>query len=164
MAGTVVTERAFELLTTLGKQGITLAVAESLTGGALSSALVDVPGASRSFVGGAVTYATASKNHVLGVDPRLLKAHGPVHPEVAVQMAAGVARLFEADCAIATTGVAGPGDNPDGPAGRVFVAFVRGEASAVRALNLAGGRHDVRVGAVLNALQLAQDVLAPEPS
>src|SRR5699024_1528916 len=106
----------------LGGAGATLAVAESLTGGLLGAELVAVPGTSAVLRGGALTYATDSKASVLGVDPELLTAHGPVHPQVAVQMADGARSLFEADVALATTGVAGPGPADGHPAGTFYVA------------------------------------------
>lgn len=77
----------------LRRRGLTLAVAESLTGGALSAALVSVPGASAVLRGAVVAYATPVKASLLGVDPGLLAAHGPVDPEVARQMARGVRPL-----------------------------------------------------------------------
>lgn len=97
------------------ERGLKLAVAESLTGGLLSDALVSVPGTSAVFTGAVVSYHTEVKRRLLGVDGLLLDEHGPVHPEVAKQMAAGV-RLAcgvgeQTEIGIATTGVAGP--DPD---------------------------------------------------
>lgn len=115
---------AAQLVQRLGQVGMTVATAESLTGGLLSSAIVDVPGASTVFRGGVVSYATDVKKKVLGVASDLLKSGGPVQGEVAEQMAEGVANLIGADLAIATTGVAGPGDSPDGPQGLVFIGAV----------------------------------------
>src|ERR671933_205540 len=81
---------AAELVATLRARGQTLAVAESLTGGALAASVVDVPGASAVLRGAVVAYATDLKHRLLGVDGDLLAAQGPVHPEVARQMADGV--------------------------------------------------------------------------
>jgi nicotinamide-nucleotide amidase len=106
----------------LSEHGQSVAVAESLTGGMLCSALIDVPGASVVVRGGVVAYATDLKHRLLGVDAGLLSANGPVDPDVAAQMAHGVRELLGADWGMATTGVAGP-DPQDGiPAGTVYIA------------------------------------------
>ena len=110
------------LVFALGEHGQTVAVAESLTGGMLCSALVEVPGASAVVRGGVVAYATELKHRLLGVDAGLLAAHGPVDPEVAAQMAHGVRELLGADWGLATTGVAGPGPQDGIAAGTVYVA------------------------------------------
>jgi nicotinamide-nucleotide amidase len=113
---------AARLVFALSEHGQTVAVAESLTGGMLCSALVDVPGASAVVRGGVVSYATDLKHRLLGVDAGLLAANGPVDPDVAAQMAHGVRERLGADWGVATTGVAGP-DPQDGiPAGTVYVA------------------------------------------
>ncbi|GAA5012016.1 hypothetical protein GCM10025734_57140 [Kitasatospora paranensis] len=107
----------------LRAQGATVAVAESLTGGLLAAALVDVPGASATFRGSVTAYATELKASVLGVDEGLLAVHGPVHPVVARQMADGVRRLLGATYGLATTGVAGPEAQDGLPVGTVHVGF-----------------------------------------
>jgi len=142
----------------LGGAGATLAVAESLTGGLLGAELVAVPGTSAVLRGGALTYATDSKASVLGVDQELLTAHGPVHPQVAVQMADGARLLFEADVALATTGVAGPGPADGHPAGTFYVACTGvGRSPAVRGHLVAGSRAAIRSAAVQVALALLLD-------
>ena len=144
-----------ELIARLRNSGLTLAVAESLTGGLLGAELVAVPGASAVFCGGALTYATDSKARVLGVDSALLAAHGPVHPQVAVQMADGARSLFAADLALATTGVAGPGPADGHAAGTLYVACTgEGRRPQVRRYVLAGDRPAVRAAAVQLALAL----------
>nr|WP_203643699.1 CinA family protein [Streptomyces sp. SID14478] len=105
-------------------RGETLAVAESLTGGLVAAELVAVPGASKAFRGSVTAYATELKHRLLAVDAGLLAAHGPVHPEVALQMAAGVRDALGADWGIATTGVAGPEPQDGQPVGTVYVAAV----------------------------------------
>jgi nicotinamide-nucleotide amidase len=114
-------------LDALRRRGWTLAVAESLTGGALADAFVRVPGASAVLVGAVVAYATPLKASVLGVDRGLLDREGPVHPDVAAQMADGVRVALAvdgrpADAGIATTGVAGPEPQGGRPPGTVYVA------------------------------------------
>jgi nicotinamide-nucleotide amidase len=148
---------AENLLTALGARGLTLAVAESLTGGLLADALVRVPGASAVFRGGIVAYATDLKTTLLGVDAALLAAQGAVHPEVARQMAEGVRRVCSADVGLATTGVAGP-DAQDGHApGEVFVAVATGAGTVVVPLVLPGGRGEIRAAAVEAVLDIAGD-------
>ena len=151
---------ARELLGLLAERGWSLATAESLTGGLVSSAIVDVPGASARLRGGVVAYDTRAKASLLGVDPDLLAAHGPVHADVALQMAAGVRRALRldgipADVGLATTGIAGP-DSPDGrPVGTVYVAVET--PAGVRAVHevFAGDREAVRQAAVRAVLRLA---------
>lgn len=155
------TPDARPVVAALTASGQTLAVAESLTGGALAAAVVDVPGASRCFRGAVVAYATDLKAELLGVDPDLLARHGAVHPEVALQMARGARERLGATWGLATTGVAGPdaqdGRPPgtfhvavDGPGGAEVVS-VEPEASAGAA---AGDRAAVRLAASRAALGL----------
>lgn len=102
---------------------LTIAAAESLTGGQLAAALTAVPGASAVFRGSVTAYATDLKASVLGVDAVLLASSGAVHPEVARQMAQGARRVCRADLGLATTGVAGPEPQDGRPVGTVFVAL-----------------------------------------
>ena len=144
---------AAEVVRRLAAAGATLGVAESLTGGALTAAVVDVPGASAVLRGGVVAYATDLKGSVLGVPPGLLRDHGAVHPAVAEAMAAGVARLLGATWGVATTGVAGPAEQDGQAVGTVHVA-VSGPVVRVASLRVPGGRPEVRAGAGRAALQL----------
>src|SRR6476646_10184208 len=113
---------AESLIAVLGRRGLTVASAESLTGGLVCAALTDVPGASAVVRGSVVAYATELKAQVLGVDPELLASGGAVQAEVARQMATGVCRVLGADIGVATTGVAGPDPQDGHPVGTVFVA------------------------------------------
>jgi nicotinamide-nucleotide amidase len=143
------------VLRLLSGRGETVAAAESLTGGALAAALVDVPGASSAFVGAVVAYSSELKERLLDVPPALL-AGGAVHPDVAGAMAAGVRRRAGSTWGVATTGVAGP-DHQDGqPPGTVFVAVAgpRADQPTVRALTLRGDRAVVRSLSVTHALDL----------
>ena len=143
----------------LRREGLTVAIAESLTGGLVAAALVDQPGASAVLRGGIVAYATELKHDLLGVDASLLAEHGAVHPDVAVQMAAGVRERCAADWGVATTGVAGP-EMQDGHAvGEVYVAVVRSTGSEVRGLFLPGTRPEVRAATVQAALDLVVECL-----
>lgn len=147
------TDTARDVLAALQERGWTLGVAESLTGGAVCAELVDVPGASRVLLGGVVAYATAVKHTALGVDAGLLAEFGPVHPEVARQMADGVRSAVAvdgraADVGISTTGIAGP-DSPDGQAvGTVHVGIALPGSSRTAAFRFDGDRAAVRAQAV----------------
>ena len=110
-----------EKLIALGK---TIATAESCTGGFIANQLTNVPGASKVFLAGYVTYANEAKTAALGVDAALIEAHGAVSETVAHGMAAGALEKSGADFALATTGIAGPGGgSAEKPVGTVFVAL-----------------------------------------
>ncbi|MEI6621706.1 MAG: nicotinamide-nucleotide amidohydrolase family protein [Actinomycetes bacterium] len=146
-----------ELVAVLIDLGVTIAVAESLTGGAVCAALTGVAGASACFRGGIVSYATDLKATLVGVDPALLRAHGPVDPRVAWQMARGVATRCEATIGASTTGVAGPSSQGGVPVGTVFISVHdnRDGTDHGRALCLAGSRWAIRTQTVLEVLNLA---------
>ncbi|MEV7620518.1 CinA family protein [Microbacterium sp. NPDC089321] len=156
--------RAAQLIDALRERGWTLGVAESLTGGAIASEVVSVPGASAALLGGVVAYATPVKHTLLGVDSRLLAEHGPVHPDVASQMAEGVRRAVAvdgraADVGISTTGIAGP-ESPDGqPVGTVHVGIAT--PSGVQSIPhlFAGTRAEIRQQAVEAAIAAALDAV-----
>jgi nicotinamide-nucleotide amidase len=120
----------------------TLAVAESCTGGFLAHRITNVPGASAVFLAGNVTYANEAKEGTLGVDPRLISAHGAVSENVARAMAEGARRQANATFALATTGIAGPGGGTEEkPVGTVFVALAaEGAATQVRGLRFPDDR------------------------
>ncbi|MFI0234976.1 CinA family protein [Streptomyces sp. NPDC016845] len=135
------TDEAVEVLRLLTGRGETLAVAESLTGGLVAAELVAVPGASKALRGSVTAYATELKHQLLGVDADLLAEYGAVHPDVALQMAAGVREALGADWGIATTGVAGPEPQDGQPVGTVYVAAVGPGASVAKGTrNFAGSR------------------------
>jgi nicotinamide-nucleotide amidase len=146
--------------------GVTVATAESLTGGLLGAALSATPGASATYRGGAVLYATDTKAAVVDVPESLLAERGPVDPDVAVAMAEGVRLKFNATYGLATTGVAGPSEQDGNPAGTVYIALV-GPADrglpVVSKLRLAGRRERVRQGSVLTALDILRRQLAGLP-
>ncbi|ARD41459.1 CinA family protein [Actinomyces gaoshouyii] len=146
---------ADDLLRALGERGLTLAVAESLTAGMVSSALGGVPGASTVLVGAVVSYATRIKAELLGVDAARLACAGPVDAVIAQQMARGAARLLGADAGLATTGVAGPGPADGHPAGTVHIAAFGPWGTVGRRLGLTGGRDEIRAATTLAVLRLA---------
>jgi nicotinamide-nucleotide amidase len=161
-----VSERASAaVLSALARRGWTLGVAESLTGGALCAEIVSVPGASAVLLGGVTAYATPVKNTVLGVDADLLAAHGPVHPQVALEMADGVRRVVSvdgraADVGVSTTGIAGP-DSPDGqPVGTVHIGVVTPMAARTIEFHLQGDRAAIREQTVVVALEALLESIA----
>jgi len=104
--------------------GLTLATAESCTGGLLAHHITNLPGSSAYYVGGLVTYANEMKETHLGVQPETLLVHGAVSEETALEMARGARKRMGADVALATTGIAGPGGGtPEKPVGLVYVAL-----------------------------------------
>ncbi|MGI5269947.1 CinA family protein [Nonomuraea sp. CA-218870] len=151
---------AVQVLETLARREATLAVAESLTGGLIGATITAVPGSSRVFRGGVISYATDLKHGLLGVPDDLLRREGAVHPEVAAAMAAGAARLCEATYGLAVTGVAGPEPQDGQPVGTVFAAVSGpGGRSWGRRLSLQGSRERIRVETVDEAIDLLASVL-----
>ncbi|MGO4300592.1 CinA family protein [Leifsonia sp. RAF41] len=137
---------------------LTIAVAESLTGGLLTAELTSVPGASAVVLGGAVVYATELKHALLGVDADLLAADGPVHPEVARQLADGVRKRLAvdgrpADIGVSTTGVAGPDPQGGRPVGTVYVGVSSANGTRAVELGLSGDRDDIRRRTVAEAVR-----------
>jgi PncC family amidohydrolase len=148
---------AFPESATLGRRlvasGLTVAVAESCTGGLLGAALTAVPGASAYVRGGVIAYADSVKIDLLAVDPERLARFGAVSVEVAAAMARGVAQLLGADLGIAITGVAGPGaEGTTKPVGLIHVAGWRGGRTEAAELHESGDREANRAAAVRAAL------------
>ena len=143
--------------------GLTVGCAESLTGGLVSSRLVEIPGASAVFRGGIVAYDSMLKNDVLGVDASTLASTGAVTAEVASAMAEGALSRLGVDVAVATTGLAGPDPDPvsgETP-GTVFIAVAGGAlGTLVRELSLEGDRSEIRERATRAALQALVDGLS----
>jgi nicotinamide-nucleotide amidase len=159
-----VSEVASRIVASLTTSHRTIAVAESLTGGLLTSALVDVPGASAVLHGGVVAYDTALKHSVLGVDAEVLAAHGAVHPDVAMQMAVGVrtalaVRGEPAAIGVSTTGVAGPEPQDGHDAGVVFIGLAIGHDVRSFPLRLEGDRRSIREQTVQRALEILEEFL-----
>ena len=130
----------------LRSQSLTLATAESCTGGLLGKLLTDVPGSSDYYVGGVVCYSNRLKSRLLGVDEEILEQEGAVSGPVAREMAEQVRRRLEADLGLSVTGIAGPGGGSDQkPVGTVFIGLASARGAEVRQLNLPGGREMVRL-------------------
>jgi len=135
--------------------GYTLAVAESCTGGLLAQRLTDVPGSSKYFIEGVVTYSNDAKMRALGVEPILFLEHGAVSAAVAEAMAEGIRNRAETDFGLAITGIAGPGGGTEEkPVGLVYIAIASESGTEHRKLNLPGDRHLVRWRASQAALDL----------
>ena len=140
-----------EVIRTLGEQNETLATAESITAGGLSSAITSVEGSSQIFLGAIVSYQDHVKAKVLGIDEAVIAAHTVYSQEVAIAMAQAARLKMGATWAIATTGVAGPGASDGVPSGTVWVA-IDGPVTQSLELSLAGGRESVRNATVATAI------------
>ena len=152
------TDVGAEVVQRLTSRGLTIAVAESLTGGLLVAELIRTPGASAVVNGGVVAYNTALKHSVLGVDAGLLAERGAVDPEVAEQMASGVRSALAvdgraADIGISTTGVAGPEPQDGKPVGTVYLGFATETEVVNVALRLSGSRDGIRKAVVSESLE-----------
>jgi nicotinamide-nucleotide amidase len=140
--------------------GRRIATAESCTGGLVAARLTDRPGSSAYLVGGVVSYANEAKIEMLGVDSALIDTHGAVSEPVAEAMAAGALRRFDADTAVATTGIAGPGGGTDEkPVGTVCFTVAVDNVFTTRTLRLPGGRNDVRERSTTVAMHLLRQAL-----
>jgi nicotinamide-nucleotide amidase len=160
---------AREVISALTARGLTIAVAESLTGGLLVAELIGVPGASAVVRGGVVAYDTRLKHSLLGVNADLLAQHGAVHPDVAAQMAEGVRVACAVDgvpagIGLATTGVAGPESQDGHPVGTVFVAIATDQGTEILHLALEGSRQAIREAVVSESLLQLHRILEQKES
>ena len=161
LAGVDVASLEEAVLADLEAAGMTLAVAESCTGGLLSARLTDVPGASAVFLGGVVSYSNQAKEDLVGVPHDVLVEQGAVSEPTARAMAAGARRAFGADWAIGITGIAGPsGGTADKPVGLVHWAVAGPAGVAARHRVFTGGRPVVRLWSAHLALDLLRRQLA----
>lgn len=154
--------KASELIEISAFEGLTFGFAESLTGGMISSSVVDVPGASRAFKGSVVSYTNEVKESVLGVPAEIIDLYNEVSGECARAMAEGAFSVLGVDLAISVTGIAGPsGDLPGKPVGTVYMGYCfrntsgSGTLSGSLRLNFAGDRDTIRSNTVLAALKMA---------
>jgi nicotinamide-nucleotide amidase len=143
---------------TLRNRGVTLAIAESCTGGLVGSMLTREPGASDFLLLDAVTYANSAKARVLGVDEDVLRAHGAVSAEVAASMAEGARRASGSDVALSLTGVAGPtGGSEDKPVGTVYLGVTGARGTEVKHRVFPGERLQIQTFAAYAGLQLLRN-------
>jgi competence/damage-inducible protein CinA-like protein len=148
----------------LGERALTIATAESCTGGLLAGRLTARPGSSAWVLGGVVAYANSAKEGLLGVPAEMIAELGAVSPEVATALAAGARARFGADIGVGITGVAGPdGGTPDKPVGTVHVCVASADRSELRALRLPGSREVVRDRSVTVAMQMLRHLLVGGP-
>lgn len=137
------------------KRGLTVATAESCTGGMLASRFVDYEGASKAFLNGVVSYSNESKCKLLGVDSKTLDTYGAVSEEVAIQMAKGIKENSGASVGIATTGIAGPdGGTSEKPVGLVYICLYSDNKTMTKCLNIKGNRQKVRERTVAESIEL----------
>lgn len=141
----------------LAEKRLTIATAESVTGGLLAQRLVSVPGASAVFRGGVVAYDNRLKTELLGVSPELLAEHGAVSPQVVEAMAVGCRTRFRTDLALSTVGIAGPGGaTPDKPVGTVFIALATAAGVSSHTWSWTGTRSEVQSRTAKLALNRAR--------
>ena len=155
---------AGQAVAALSAAGMTAATAESLTGGLVAGALTAVPGSSAAVRGGVVSYAAEAKQAVLGVDERAIERDGVVSEPVARQMAEGARERLVADVAVAVTGIAGPGGaEPGKPVGTVWMAVADADGTVAREFRFEGGRAEVRLRTVAEALAALSRVAEGRP-
>ena len=136
-------------------EGKTLVTAESCTGGGIGGALTAVPGSSRVYKGGIISYTNWVKVHLLNVDESLLNAVGAVSAPVAEAMARGARAALQADAAVSVTGLAGPGGDEFGnPVGTVFIGYCDEKTCLSRKFLFDGTREEIRTAAIREALLL----------
>ena len=142
-------------------RGVTLATAESCTGGLVGARITSVAGSSDVYVGGVVAYANAVKAAALAVAEDVLERHGAVSAETARAMAAGARAALDADVAVSVTGVAGPdGGTPEKPVGLVFLHAEAPDGESASRLQLPGDREAIRTRAAVAALHLVRRLLS----
>jgi nicotinamide-nucleotide amidase len=154
-------EVAKSVVKKLSKIRKSLSVAESITGGGLGQVLTQIPGASKVFVGGVITYSDELKVSELSVSKSDLKKYSAVSEEIAIAMAKGALKKFKTDFAVSTTGVAGPGAAYGQKAGTAWIGVVsKKEAFAIN-LSLPGKRDVIRHAIIASALAALERILKP---
>ena len=149
----MMTPISFDLVALLQEK--TVATAESCTGGGVGAAITAIPGSSKIYKGGVVTYTNEVKAKLLNVDLSLLEQYGAVSAPVAKAMASNVRELLCADIGVSTTGLAGPdGDERGNPVGTVYIAYADGQKCICREFHFSGDRESVRKQAVSEAIKL----------
>ncbi len=153
-------ELELRLLSLLNKHNLSVATAESCTGGLVAARLCDISGISKYFEEGYIVYSEAAKTKNLGVSSETIQEYGVVSPETAMEMAEGAAKNANANCAIATTGVAGPtGGTKDIPVGTVCIACKVNEYTYIETMCFSGNRGEVRAQATDYALEMLCDYI-----
>lgn len=156
---------AEKLTSLLREHGLSLACAESCTGGLIAHLITNIPGSSKGFRGGIVTYSNEAKAKLLTVPTEMLETHGAVSESVASEMAKQVRQLFDADIGISSTGVAGPsGGSVDKPVGLVYLGISTKNITRVEKHNWPYDRIGNKESSAEQALQMVVDLLQPPSS
>ena len=144
----------------LQDRGLTIATAESCTGGLLSHILTAVSGSSGYFIGGVIAYSNRIKEELLGVDSMTIIKHGAVSKETAQEMAQGICQKFQADIGLSTTGIAGPtGGTPEKPVGLVWAGIHHKDQTHTYECHFKGDRGTVKAKTVLEVLTSLLEIL-----
>ena len=146
-----------ELSDKFWKEGLTLATAESCTAGNIAVVITAIPGSSHFYKGGIIAYSDEVKVNLLDVNPETLEKQGAVSEEVVIEMVKGAMKSMNSDCAVATSGIAGPtGGTPDKPVGTVWIAAAIHDKVITLKVNGDEGRQKNIENATLHALQMLQ--------
>lgn len=150
-----------DLIARLRAQGLTVSTAESCTGGAIASSITAVAGASDVFLGGVVSYSNEAKENILGVSHETLLIHGAVSRQTVRQMVEGACRVLHTDCAVATSGIAGPGGGTtQKPVGTVWMAWKTPAGITTELHHFEGSRTEVIAAAAEKALSRLSELIA----
>ena len=145
------------------KEGLTLSTAESCTAGNVAAAITAIPGSSHFYRGGIIAYSNEVKENMLGVNPETLENKGAVSEETVIEMVKGAMKSMNSDCAVATSGIAGPtGGTPDKPVGTVWIAVGKQEKIVTMKLEGDEGRQKNIANATQKALQMLRNILQNE--
>ena len=145
------------------KEGLTLATAESCTAGNIAAAITAIPGSSHFYRGGIIAYSNEVKENLFGVNPETLENKGAVSEETVIEMVIGAMKSMNSDCAVATSGIAGPtGGTPDKPVGTVWIAVGKQEKIVTMKLEGDEGRQKNIANATQKALQMLRNILQNE--
>jgi len=150
----LVQELASSLIKKLQENNLTIAVAESLTGGLVAASLTEIPGASKVFKGSITAYADEIKQNILNVKDETITNFTSISEQVALEMAINVRKIMKSDIGISTTGVAGPEKSAGFAPGLVFVAISIGDHNMCQKLEITGDRSKIRNQTVHEILQL----------
>ncbi|CAB4589781.1 MAG: nicotinamide-nucleotide amidohydrolase family protein [Actinobacteria bacterium] len=164
MSNNAINKLSETLVKTLTLRGETISTAESITGGLISAAITDIPGASEVFLGGVVSYSNTMKKDELGISAADIKKVGVVSEAIAVAMALAIKKRTKSTWAISSTGVAGPGSSDGVPAGTVWIGIAGPKIAQGIELSIAGKREIVRLGAVESALGAFERILSSSNS
>ena len=149
-----------ELSDKFWKEGLTLATAESCTAGNIAAVITAIPGSSHFYKGGIVAYSDEVKINLLGVNPETLEKQGAVSEETVIEMVKGAMKSMNSDCAVATSGIAGPtGGTPDKPVGTIWIAVAVKDRMKTIKLQGDEGRNKNIENATLKSLEMLQNML-----